>query len=186
MYQVDWFSPHIRPWLDLLAKYKDQPVNFLEIGCFEGKATVWLLENILTHNDSRISVIDTFKGSWEHQGMNTISMKQNFLENIANFKNKVDVYTGESKKIVPKLKDESFDFIYVDGSHEAVDVLRDGVLAWDKLKKGGMIIFDDYTWGSENLTPQHRPYFAIVGLLNVLGTNCKSLQVDDQMVIWKK
>ena len=37
----------------------------------------------------------------------------------------------------------SFDFIYVDASHRAPDVLLDAVLAFQLLRIGGLIIFDD-------------------------------------------
>ncbi len=39
-----------------------------------------------------------------------------------------------------------FDFIYVDGSHTAPDVLLDAVLAFKLVRVGGIIGFDDYSW----------------------------------------
>ncbi len=39
-----------------------------------------------------------------------------------------------------------FDFIYVDGSHQAADVLEDLVLSFPLLRRGGLVICDDYTW----------------------------------------
>ena len=39
-----------------------------------------------------------------------------------------------------------FDFIYVDAAHDAMNVLRDAVLAFDLLKPAGVMIFDDYEW----------------------------------------
>lgn len=36
-------------------------VNFLEIGCQEGGATTWFLENLLGHPDSRLTAIDVFQ-----------------------------------------------------------------------------------------------------------------------------
>lgn len=41
---------------------------------------------------------------------------------------------------------ESMDLIYIDGSHEAPDVLSDACLAFTLLRVGGVMIFDDYTW----------------------------------------
>ena len=41
---------------------------------------------------------------------------------------------------------EYFDWIYVDGSHEAPDVLADAVLAFMLLRPGGLLVFDDYLW----------------------------------------
>ena len=46
-----------------------------------------------------------------------------------------------------KVLDETGDFIYVDGSHESHQVLRDAVNAERALKPGGILAFDDYMWG---------------------------------------
>lgn len=43
----------------------------------------------------------------------------------------------------------SFDFVYVDGSHQAPDVLLDAVLGFQLAKVGGVIVFDDYLWPLE-------------------------------------
>lgn len=40
----------------------------------------------------------------------------------------------------------SFDFIYVDGSHQSTDVIADAVLAFELVRSGGVIGFDDYSW----------------------------------------
>jgi predicted O-methyltransferase YrrM len=39
---------------------------------------------------------------------------------------------------------ESFDIVYIDGSHATADVLEDAVLSYRLLKPGGVLIFDDY------------------------------------------
>ena len=44
---------------------------------------------------------------------------------------------------------ELFDLIYIDGSHTAPDVLTDAVLAFQLLRVGGVMIFDDYLWSME-------------------------------------
>jgi len=43
-------------------------------------------------------------------------------------------------------EDQLFDFIYIDGSHQAPDVITDACMAWQLLKTGGIILFDDYAW----------------------------------------
>ena len=43
-------------------------------------------------------------------------------------------------------KQNSFDLVYIDGSHLACDVLCDAVLGFRLLKTGGVMIFDDYNW----------------------------------------
>jgi len=42
-----------------------------------------------------------------------------------------------------QLMNEHFDFIYIDGAHEAKFVIQDAVLALPLLKPGGYILFDD-------------------------------------------
>ena len=57
-----------------------------------------------------------------------------------------------------------FDFIYVDGSHQAQDVLADAVMSWMLLRKGGLLIFDDYLWEKNDFLST--PKFAIDSFVN--------------------
>ena len=57
-----------------------------------------------------------------------------------------------------------FDLIYIDGSHTAADVLIDAVLAFQLLRVGGVMIFDDYLWSMEpalSVDPLNMPKPAI-------------------------
>ena len=38
---------------------------------------------------------------------------------------------------------QQFDFIYVDGSHKCLDCYGDMILAWQLLRKGGVLAVDD-------------------------------------------
>lgn len=60
----------------------------------------------------------------------------------------------------------SFDFVYIDGSHRAPDVLADAVLAWPLIRPGGVLAFDDYEWGHA-LPETERPMIAIEAFLRV-------------------
>src|SRR6185312_6234037 len=63
-----------------------------------------------------------------------------------------------------------FDFVYIDGSHQAPDVLADAVLAFQLLKLGGVLVFDDYLWAMEPLGRQdfyNMPKPAIDAFVNV-------------------
>jgi hypothetical protein len=149
----DWFSENIPQWQEILNRLAGMPrLRFLEIGVLEGRATLWLLTNILTHSTSRIICIDTFEGSIEHQAgmshaMNQLdSLYDRFLENISPFASKVQVRKGLSQELLRKHRLDSFDFVYVDGSHRSADVLEDAVLSFRLLKSGGIMIFDDYEW----------------------------------------
>lgn len=84
------------------------------------------------------------------------SVESRFMHNVKkslkNVKHKVNlhVHKGLSQNILPKLLAGGgagyFDFIYIDGSHVAPDVLFDAVLSFQLLAKSGVIAFDDYLW----------------------------------------
>jgi len=76
MYQSNWFDQNIPYWSVYLDRFKGLPnLTFLEVGCFEGRATTWLLKNILTDKTSKIIVVDTFEGSPEFPQFNIDNSK---------------------------------------------------------------------------------------------------------------
>lgn len=79
---------------------------------------------------------------------------ETFIKNLDNsgHKNKITVHRGYSNIETPKFEDAFFDIIYIDADHEPESVLEDAVLSFRKLKKGGLMIFDDYGWGGPDLT----------------------------------
>lgn len=152
-FNEDWFSGNINNWIDIFVeanKSSAKPLKILEIGCFEGRATAWLLDNMMNHKDSEIFCIDTFMGSPEHNNSQKESLEQKFLFNISVSKwpEKIKLLKGDSRYILPALCRErhQFDVIYVDGSHATLDVVNDGIYSLHLLKSGGVIIFDDYKW----------------------------------------
>ena len=60
-FTTDWFTTHIRLWKKVLADFKNKPnIHYLEIGVFEGRSLIWMLENILTHPTSKATALDIF------------------------------------------------------------------------------------------------------------------------------
>lgn len=188
-FQYDWFSHNIPRWERYLGHLKGgRNVRALEIGCFEGRATVWLLQNVLTHKTAEITVIDTFEGSVEnidhHDDISNLLGK--FRNNISQWRSQVTILKGFSsihlRKFPPKAV---FDFIYIDGSHMAKDVLEDAVLSWRLLKAGGIMTFDDYRdWNfykDEILCPK----LAIDSFLRIYQNQYEIVDVDYQIAIRK-
>ncbi|KAJ4472008.1 glycosyltransferase family 8 protein [Lentinula aciculospora] len=60
-----------------------------------------------------------------------------------------------------------FDWIYIDGSHEADDTFLDGELAWRLARKGAIVIFDDYYWDKEPEESRHHPKRGIDSFLDL-------------------
>jgi predicted O-methyltransferase YrrM len=125
----------------------------IEIGSFEGRSTLWILENLLRHPSSRLYCVDTFQAEIEarHQAVDAIF--DTFSKNVqeSEGREKVIVSKGASKDFLARLMRDGVcaDFIYVDGSHRAPMVLLDLVMGFSLLKVGGLMICDDYLWSME-------------------------------------
>ena len=135
----------------LVPPLEGKPVHGLEIGSFEGRSAVWFMENVLTHPDSQLICIDTFQGGRDQHELpvNCTEMRDRFFHNLKPWANadKLLVLEHQSQIALRSFDPEPhFDFIYIDGSHDACDVLEDAVLAWRLVKPGGFMIFDDYEW----------------------------------------
>ncbi|MBD0390730.1 MAG: class I SAM-dependent methyltransferase, partial [Nostoc sp. C3-bin3] len=131
------FTENIPLWEKYLSHFANTPkIQALEIGSYEGNSACWLLDNVLTHESARLTCIDTFS-DW----YNNI-----FDFNIARSgaSGKVKKIKGVSQEVLRLLPINSYNLVYIDGSHLASDVLEDAVLSWRLVKTGGIIIFDDY------------------------------------------
>ena len=181
----DWHTRHGHNWVRWLAKFVGKPVRALEIGCYEGCATTWMFQNIFTHPQSSITVIDTFQGSEEHRGWIDFStVRARFDENVKPWAERVNVFAGTSERMLRQLIGP-FDFVYVDGSHMAADVLTDACLAWPLLLDGGVLIFDDYDW---HIYPEvaRKPQIAVDAFLSVFAGRYDLVAKEYQVVVTKK
>lgn len=184
-FTYDWFSGNIPNWSKWLCSFKGRPARALEIGCFEGLATTWMLQNILTHDASTITVVDTFGGSEEHKvlGLDFSTIRKTFEANIKPWSKKVSVFVGKSGEVVRHFTGP-FDFAYIDGSHESADVLMDACLVWPILNAGGIMIFDDYAWDGFP-DPAKNPRLGIDAFLATFGNKCDLISIDYQVCIRK-
>jgi hypothetical protein len=135
----DWFTRNVAVWSKVLESYKAKPdIRYLEIGVYEGRSLLWMLENVLTHSTARATAVDPLDGSY----------KETFLANLkqSGSGDKVTTDSRFSQVALRQQPLECYDIIYVDGSHERDDLLEDAVLCWRLLKPTGIIIFDDYRW----------------------------------------
>ena len=165
----NWF-----PLIDL-NKYKNTPINYLEIGTFYGANLLSVANSYGLHQNSKLHCIDPWEDYDDYYEYKTEqnNIYNTFLKNVnnPNYKDKIVIHRGYSNTEVPKLEDNFFNIIYIDGNHEPEYVLEDAVLSFRKLKKGGYLIFDDYGWGGPDLTKRGIDGF-LIGYhkkINVLG-----------------
>ena len=151
VFTEDWFSNNIPMWKSVLGHLPSAACHALEIGSFQGRSAVWLLENALTHPGSTLTCIDTFRGSDEHTVDQVNGMFEVFTSNIdaTGRSSDVRVLAQNSTVALASLlpRGPCMNFVYVDGDHHASQVLLDAAMAFELLVVGGIMIFDDYMWG---------------------------------------
>jgi hypothetical protein len=177
-YTDDWFSEWIPIWEKMLKPFVDKKnVAYLEVGVWEGRSLIWMLDNVLIHPTCRATAIDPLPKE----------QKGKFLDNLSlsGHKNKVTVIEGYSQKKLMDLSDQKFDIIYLDGSHKAKAILMDLLLAWELLKKNGTLIIDDYLWKSYEVPIDQSPKAAVDSFLTFYGDELELVYSSYQLFIKK-
>ncbi|MEY3109364.1 MAG: hypothetical protein RJB43_195 [Verrucomicrobiota bacterium] len=145
-FKQDWFTANVPYWLGILQEQglTERPIRALEIGSFEGLSACFILQQL---PQAELTCVDTWDGSDEHAGLAFDSIEKAFDRHVAPWQNRVTKKKTTSLRYLANLEGgEKFDFIYVDGSHHADDVMVDAVLCFERLKVGGVMILDDYLW----------------------------------------
>lgn len=153
----NWFDGHIPQWESNCSGFAKRAKRIPKIGAFEGASTTWILDHLLSYRLSKLITIDNFKGGIEHRDSRCAeqysleSLETRFWQNIyrSEGRDKLQLIKGDYGPILTRLRVErvdSFDLIYIDGSHIAAHVISDAILAWPLLNSGGFLVFDDYKW----------------------------------------
>lgn len=138
----------------------NKPINALEIGTWygEGSTRIWLDS---LQEKSSITLIDYWKpycsdrdyadDAFDYKKMDDMTHEAylNTIKVVREYESKKDLeinlIRGSSKTYLKNFDDETFDFIYIDGSHHYDSVKSDIVQAKRIVKKDfGIICGDDY------------------------------------------
>lgn len=178
---------HGENWRKWLGHLRDKPAIGLELGTWMGESAEWMLDNIFTNRACAYYCVDTFEGSDEHRlaGIDCSQIEHDTRERLARFsramiiKSRSDEFLRRSPRIGP-----GYDFIYVDAAHDALNVLRDAVLAFDLMKVGGVMIFDDYAW---NVMPEKIdcPKMAVDAFVSCYGRQLEVIGLGYQVAVKK-
>ena len=207
----------------------------IEIGCWEGRSTQWLLCSLCRHADSVLYCVDTWRGGEQYTdvgfdlggeahagpavearfdanvrlvtGVDPNDEEEEEEEEDDDDKN-VETKTAKLRRTrvnpVRKMKARSldvlaslladgrsagtFDVAYVDGSHAARDVIGDGVMCWELLRRGGVVVFDDYRWDrvmGDAIPPKRCPRMAVDAFLGMFEDELVVLERGYQVVVQK-
>jgi predicted O-methyltransferase YrrM len=143
-FTVDWSRAAIRNWQQHLAEFGGQKLCYLEIGAFEGRSGCWMLDNVLTHPQSRYIGIDNWSTDLQQDLAERV--EDRCRRNLARHGSKVELIRGDSLWVLrePRWLSGSVDLGYIDGNHQAYPCLVDSVLLWPLISQGGMLMWDDY------------------------------------------
>jgi len=187
----DWFQQTTEPvWTELFKSF--QAGRILEIGCFEGRSTCFLIETLGARGPVALHCLDTWDGGEEHRatGVDMAAVERRFDHNTAHAIRRaghpvtVEKHKGRSVEGLARLLargETGFQFVYVDGSHQAPDVITDAVLAFELTAPGGVIAFDDYLWKPEDGeiadSPLRRPKPAVDAFTNLFDDKIRILNL---------
>ena len=154
--------------LEQIEKYK--PKNFLEVGVFQGVTSRTICEklNLINNGNFLFYGIDIFEDTNNSIDNKEMTIKHNKLSNplkhlifniilkkdlfsiesvyefLNKFKDNIHLYKGFSDTQLPKVDLSKIDMIFLDGGHSYETVSSDLSLILKEIKKGKIIICDDY------------------------------------------
>ena len=192
-FRQKWFDEWVRPQGEKhVVHLSSHRLRVLELGCFEGASSTWILDNLMSHPESTMTAVDTFGGGMEHQVQgqtdvyNLNTLEQRFRSNISKCtaSDRLVVKKMTSDEALLDLRNEGaeFDFIYIDASHVAVDVLHDAIQCWRMLPVGGTMIFDDFSWKGY-LEDCYNPRIAIQSFLKCVTPEVETMEAEGQMYV---
>jgi len=140
----DWVSVKgLSPYIKRLG----EKVTGIEIGTCRAESTVFLLEKC--PNITKITTVDPYKAYNDWNGEINQNVIDKFMmiaqENLKPYGKRAIMVRETSIDAASKFKNESVDFIFVDGDHSYDATLADCETYYPKLKKGGFFCGHDYS-----------------------------------------
>ena len=152
-----WFNME-EQYLELL-NHCSEGGNFVELGCFKGKSTSFIVTEIINQKKNvSFYAVDSFEGSTnssdanEVQAYNGISnIEIDFKANTKHLYKYFFTYKELSHEAADNFNDGEVDCLFIDAGHSYEAVKKD-IEAWlPKMKPNGIIAGHDYTaWEGVN------------------------------------
>jgi predicted O-methyltransferase YrrM len=174
----------------------------MEIGCFEGFTSNYIIDNLL-EEDGKLICVDPLTDKYLNGNLSENEAKmydnelpefsyfnkqhERFIENTRNNKNKIELIRELSYDAYPDLikkYSNKIDFIYIDGDHRASAVYNDAKNCFELCKQGGHILFDDYLW-CRGRFGENDTYLGIDKFLEEYSGKYEIIVKDSQVLIKK-
>ncbi|PPQ86581.1 hypothetical protein CVT25_006187 [Psilocybe cyanescens] len=169
----DWFSHNIASWTALFPLIQSKRPRVLEVGSWEGRSAVFLL-NSICKNGGEIVCIDHF------DLLQTVAGQERYSKINQNL-----ALTGQKYRILPQFSVPAL--MEVLSEETADDTMLDGELVWRLARKGAIIIFDDYHWDKEPEDSMHHPKRGIDAFLTLhQGEYERLTDESDYQVVLRK
>jgi len=196
----NWFSitarANFEKFLTRDAGYIDftKPIKAVQIGVFTGDATDWMIRNLLTPQGSWVSDVDTWLGSGEtaHEGMDFAEVENEYIRRVVLAHTESKAVWNRAVKF--KMTSNEFfeqnpewlryNFIYIDGDHHTQQVFDDAANSDAVLEMGGVLAFDDFTWG-DGYPAGTTPRPAIEEFMSEYGERYETLGINAQVWLRK-
>jgi hypothetical protein len=129
---------------------KSLPKNMkvAELGVFKGDFSKELFEIMLPSNLYLIDIFNGIMGSGDKDGNNMqyINLNEHYtnLNNYFTSFSNVKLLKGTTLEQMSKFEDDYLDMVYIDASHEYLDVKNDLEISYHKVKSNGYILGHDY------------------------------------------
>lgn len=145
---VKTFHHHFHVLYDIASLFEG-PINYVEIGCYDGASACLMLQRPQTN----VFSIDTGTPIPPGQAYGNV-LRHNTLGN------RFEYLQGSSHdpNVLSKLKmsmNGKIDILFIDGGHGYNDVIQDYTMYAGLVKRGGFIVFDDYL--DHEFSPEVRP-----------------------------
>jgi predicted O-methyltransferase YrrM len=149
---------YITQLVNYYLRYNKGKILLIEIGSWAGgSAITWA--KAIKNSDAEASIIcidpwidyinDAKNKDWTHKTMKKALLKKKiyklFLHNVitSGCSDMISILQGTSEGMLPYVRDNVADIIFIDGDHSYDSVLRDIQLSAPLLKNGGIICGDD-------------------------------------------
>lgn len=150
-----WFDDNDEKLYKYAVDYSKNNDIFVEIGSFKGRSASAMCVNIInSKKDITFYCVDTWNGSEEHQiGKNFEDIDvvngrlfDIFSHNTKIVSNYIRPIKTTSIEAVKLFKDKELQFVYIDASHDYINVSTDLNIWYPKVKSGGILAGHDWIY----------------------------------------